>query len=391
MVTHGPLLSRTSWMRRAYPIGPDDVVSCKTQFIFGVSEWELFYTLTSGAQLALVPQSIVASPDALARSIVAHRAAVSSSSPPTSTPNRAARAARCIPQRRRRRVASGGDGLAAAGAAAARAAAGSRSATSSAVARRCGQRSFGASTRSSPPRRAACSAAQSTTLWGLASRWCTPRPTRAQRTPSTLPLCVLPRSLTLRFPRSRARALQRLHNLYGPTEGSMTERCTDPYPTEVLIGTPIDDTVVVLLDGLLRPAPVGMPAEICFGGAIAAGYLARRDLTSAKFVPNPLADEMGAGGRVPACPLLYLSGDLAMRLPSGNLRFLGRVDRQVKVRGFRIERGRRDRRALLLGGGTRWRVECASRAARCGGYQGRRRARPLRLEDCGGADQRRSA
>ena len=76
MVTHGPLLSRTSWMRRAYPIGPDDVVSCKTQFIFGVSEWELFYTLTSGAQLALVPQSIVASPDALARSIVAHRAAV---------------------------------------------------------------------------------------------------------------------------------------------------------------------------------------------------------------------------------------------------------------------------------------------------------------------------
>lgn len=128
-----------------------------------------------------------------------------------------------------------------------------------------------------------------------------------------------------------------LHNLYGPTEGSMTwERCTEPHPTEILVGTPIDDTVVMLLDGNQRLVPIGVPAEICFGGAIAAGYLGRDDLTAAKFVRNPLDEEM-MDPRVPPAPLLYKSGDLAMRLPSGNLRFLGRVDRQVKVRGYRIE------------------------------------------------------
>jgi len=110
------------------------------------------------------------------------------------------------------------------------------------------------------------------------------------------------------------------------------ERCTDPEPPEVLVGTPIDDTVVVLLDERLRPVPIGVPAEICFGGAIAAGYQARDDLTAAKFVatPVPLEEALRADGRCPPCPVLYRSGDLAMRLPSGNLRFLGRVDRQVR-------------------------------------------------------------
>jgi non-ribosomal peptide synthetase component F len=111
------------------------------------------------------------------------------------------------------------------------------------------------------------------------------------------------------------------------------ERCTDPEPPEVLIGLPIDDTVVVLLDGGLRPVPIGVPAEICFGGAIAAGYQARDDLTAAKFIPipPPLEDALRADSRCPPCPVLYRSGDLAMRLPSGNLRFLGRVDRQVRT------------------------------------------------------------
>ena len=74
------------------------------------------------------------------------------------------------------------------------------------------------------------------------------------------------------------------------------------------------------------------PAEICFGGAIAAGDQARDDRTAAKFVatPVPLEEALRADGRCPPCPVLYRSGDLAMRLPSGNLRFLGRVDRQVR-------------------------------------------------------------
>ena len=128
-----------------------------------------------------------------------------------------------------------------------------------------------------------------------------------------------------------------LHNLYGPTEGSMTwERCTDIDPPETLIGTPIDDTIVLLLDANLRPAPIGVPAEIFFGGAIAAGYLAQAELTAKRFLANPLAAEMAADPRVPPSPILYRSGDLAMRLPSGSMRFLGRVDRQVKVRGYRI-------------------------------------------------------
>ena len=130
----------------------------------------------------------------------------------------------------------------------------------------------------------------------------------------------------------------RLHNLYGPTEGSMTwEPCDDPQATEVLIGHSIDDTVVVLLDENLQATPIGVPGEVCFGGAIAAGYLKQPGLTAAKFVPNPLDGLMRIEPRVPAAERLYRSGDLAVRLPSGNLRFLGRIDRQVKLRGYRIE------------------------------------------------------
>jgi len=91
------------------------------------------------------------------------------------------------------------------------------------------------------------------------------------------------------------------------------------------IGVPIPDlSVHVLRDG--EAAPIGVPGELCVGGAgVARGYLNRPDLTAERFVPAP-------GGE-----RLYRSGDLARRLPSGELEYLGRIDQQVKLRGFRIE------------------------------------------------------
>ncbi len=97
-----------------------------------------------------------------------------------------------------------------------------------------------------------------------------------------------------------------------------------------VIGTPIPDLEVHLLDEALRPVPPGAVGEIAVGGAgVARGYLHRPALTAARMVAHPF----DAGGR------LYLTGDVARRLPDGDLEFRGRSDDQVKLRGFRIELG----------------------------------------------------
>jgi amino acid adenylation domain-containing protein len=94
------------------------------------------------------------------------------------------------------------------------------------------------------------------------------------------------------------------------------------------IGVPIPDLRCYVVDEALNLVPVGVPGELLVAGAgVARGYWERSDLTAQRFLPDPFTP----GGRV------YCSGDLVRRLPSGELDYLGRIDQQVKVRGFRIE------------------------------------------------------
>ena len=101
--------------------------------------------------------------------------------------------------------------------------------------------------------------------------------------------------------------------------------------TGSVIGVPIPDLRLLLLDPHGAPAPVGVPGEIHVGGAgVARGYLNRDQLTAERFLPDPYSSN---GGK------LYRSGDLARRLENGELEYLGRIDDQVKLRGYRIELG----------------------------------------------------
>ncbi|NVJ03368.1 AMP-binding protein, partial [Myxococcus sp. AM009] len=126
-----------------------------------------------------------------------------------------------------------------------------------------------------------------------------------------------------------------LINGYGPTENttfSSTYRMEKPEEVgvSVSIGRPVRNTVAYVLDGAMRPVPVGVPGELYVGGdGLAVGYVGRPELTAERFVPSPY----GEGAR------LYRTGDVVRWLRSGTLEFLGRADTQVKVRGYRIELG----------------------------------------------------
>ncbi|MEU4767463.1 amino acid adenylation domain-containing protein [Actinosynnema sp. NPDC023794] len=124
-------------------------------------------------------------------------------------------------------------------------------------------------------------------------------------------------------------------NGYGPTENTTFTAChvvrsADDLGATVPIGTPIQRTTVYVLDESMRPVPVGVPGELYTGGdGLARGYWGAPGLTASKFLPNPFGGV--PGGR------LYRTGDLARWRPDGVLEFLGRADRQVKVRGFLVE------------------------------------------------------
>ncbi|HYR08117.1 MAG TPA: amino acid adenylation domain-containing protein, partial [Longimicrobium sp.] len=135
--------------------------------------------------------------------------------------------------------------------------------------------------------------------------------------------------LRARFPSCR------LINGYGPTENT-TFTCCYTVPaawsgSSLPIGSPISNTRVYVLEGSLRPAPVGVPGELYAGGAgVARGYLNRPALTAERFVPDPFGKP---GAR------MYRTGDRARWRADGTVEYLGRLDAQVKVRGFRIELG----------------------------------------------------
>ena len=130
-----------------------------------------------------------------------------------------------------------------------------------------------------------------------------------------------------------------LVNMYGITETTVHVSyhpvgLDDTERTASIIGRPIPDLQVHVLDGRLEPVPIGIAGELYIGGAgLARGYLGRPELTDERFVPNPFGPPDGGGGR------LYRTGDLARRRADGTLDYLGRIDDQVKVRGYRIELG----------------------------------------------------
>jgi amino acid adenylation domain-containing protein len=128
--------------------------------------------------------------------------------------------------------------------------------------------------------------------------------------------------------RSRCRVV----NAYGPTEttvcATLEEFTHDGEPC-VSIGTPIPNTEAYVLDGNLNPVPIGSCGELYVAGAgLARGYLGRSGVAAKSFIANPFGEP---GSRI------YRTGDRVRHLPDGRLEFVGRVDRQIKVRGFRVE------------------------------------------------------
>ncbi|OLR91936.1 amino acid adenylation domain-containing protein [Actinokineospora bangkokensis] len=124
----------------------------------------------------------------------------------------------------------------------------------------------------------------------------------------------------------------RLHNGYGPTESVVAATVAGPLTGtgRPSIGRPTRAHRVRLLDAWLRPVPPGAPGELYVAANLARGYLGRPGQTAARFVADPFG---------PAGSRLYRTGDLARQRPNGELDFLGRVDDQVQVRGFRVEPG----------------------------------------------------
>ena len=132
----------------------------------------------------------------------------------------------------------------------------------------------------------------------------------------------------------RASRSIRFINAYGPTEATVyATECALPDAGELpIIGHPIANTRIYIMDQQGIPVPIGVAGELHIGGAgVARGYLNRAELTAERFLKDPFSDAPSAR--------MYKTGDLARWLPDGTIEYLGRNDFQVKIHGFRIELG----------------------------------------------------
>ena len=128
----------------------------------------------------------------------------------------------------------------------------------------------------------------------------------------------------------------KLINMYGITETtvhvSYRQLSKDDINSGSVVGVPIPDLQIYILDSERQPVPIGVPGEMYVGGVgLARGYLRRPELSAERFIPDHFSGRKGAR--------LYRTGDLARFLPGRDIEYLGRVDQQVKIRGFRIELG----------------------------------------------------
>jgi amino acid adenylation domain-containing protein len=136
-----------------------------------------------------------------------------------------------------------------------------------------------------------------------------------------------------------ARSNGELRNLYGPTEGTIdvtSWRCgRTPESASIPIGRPISNTRAYILDTWLQPVAIGVVAELHIAGeCLSRGYVGRPELTAAAFIPDPFGGSEGAR--------LYRTGDLARSLSDGSIDYQGRIDHQLRIRGFRVEIGEID-------------------------------------------------
>lgn len=159
------------------------------------------------------------------------------------------------------------------------------------------------------------------------------------RPPTSLRLVIIggEKILPDRFAYWQTSGIPLLH-VYGLTETTVTSTLQKlPVSSEESriearfpIGRPIANTQIYLLDSNLQPVPIGISGELYIGGmGLALSYINQPAMTAERFMPNPFSRETGAR--------LYRTGDQARYLPSGEIEFLGRIDEQVKLRGFRVE------------------------------------------------------